>query len=194
MALKVIIGAREDTHAGWISTDLRSTEAPLDMRRAEEWGKYFAPGTIDRILAEHTLEHLWPEEAEIACRNFYSFLKRGGKVRIVVPDAFNPNPNYQAMCRPGSAGRWLSRLFMYAPNEPEHKTHWDFQSLAAMLQRVGFRPHLLEYFDAGGQFHRNAWSSEDGVVKRHYGSEYNATFRTWFGYENLSLIIDAVKI
>jgi predicted SAM-dependent methyltransferase len=193
MALNLIIGARDDAHAGWLSTDLRSKDAPLDMRRAEDWARYFQPGTIDRILAEHTLEHLWPEEAEAACRNFYSYLKSGGRVRIAVPDAFNPNPNYQAMCRPGSPGRWLSRLFMYAPNEPEHKTHWDFQSLSAMLARVGFDVRLLEYHDAAGVFHRNAWSIGDGALKRYFGSEYNKWFRFCFGYENLSLIVDAVK-
>jgi predicted SAM-dependent methyltransferase len=194
MALNVIIGARETAQPGWISTDLRSNEAPLDMRRAEDWAKRFAPGSIDRILLEHALEHVWPEEAEEACRNFYRYLKPGGRVRIAVPDAFNPDPHYQEHSRPGGLYQWIARLFHYAPDEPMHKTHWDFQSLSAMLGRVGFQVVLLEYFDAAGRFHRNAWSREDGDVRRCYGSEMNVNlYLRWLGFQNLSLIVDAVK-
>lgn len=194
MAVRLIIGAKETAQPGWISTDLRSAQAPLDMRDAAAWARYFQPETIQNILCEHALEHLWPEEAEAACRNFYRYLKRGGRVRIAVPDANNPDPHYQEHSRPGGAYQWLARLVHYSPDEPMHKTHWDFQSLCALLSRVGFQPVLLEWFDAAGRFHRNAWNREAGDVRRCLNSPYNLeVYQRWLGFQNLSLIVDGVK-
>jgi predicted SAM-dependent methyltransferase len=195
MALNVIIGARETAQPGWVSTDLRSDVAPLDMRDGASWARYFAPDSIDRILCEHVLEHLWPEEAMTAFWNFHKYLKRGGRVRIAVPDANNPDPRYQEHSRPGGAWQWFARLVHYAPDEPMHKTHWDFQSLSALLERAGFRPVLLEWFDAAGVFHRNAWDKADGDVRRSFNSDYNVNYwQAWLGWQNLSLIIDAFKL
>jgi predicted SAM-dependent methyltransferase len=192
--IKVIVGARTTTQPGYISTDLRSNEAPLDMRRAEDWAKYFREGSISQVLAEHCIEHLWPEEAEASLRNVYRYLKRGGKIRIAVPDKNNPDPAYQAHSAPGGSGRWIARLFYDEPNEPSHLVHWDFQSLSALLSHVGFRPVLLEFFDAAGVFWRRPWSKEDGDILRSYGSEYNRTvYLPWWGFENLSIVIDGYK-
>ena len=195
MDLNVIIGAKETAQPGWISTDLRSQEAPLDMRDSGAWARYFRESSIDRILAEHCIEHLWPEEAEAALRNFHRYLKKGGRVRIAVPDANNPSPAYQQHSRPGGPWQWFARLVHYSPFEPMHKTHWDFQSLCALLSRTGFKPVLLEWFDAAGRFHHNPWRKEDGEVRRCFNSPYNKeTYERWLGFQNLSLLVDGIRM
>jgi len=190
----VIVGAKETTYPGWQSTDLRAAGARLDVRRAEDWARSFAPDSIDRIVAEHVLEHMTLAEALAALCNARRHLKQGGHIRVAVPDAFNPDPVYQEMCRPGGRGQSWSRLFVYTADEPEHKTHYSYRMLAELMQRAGLRPRLLEWFDERRQFHRQAWSVDDGPVKRYFGSPYNLkVFRRWHGYQNLSLIVDGVK-
>lgn len=165
------------------------------MRRVEDWAKYFREGSIDNILIEHCLEHVYPEDAEIALRNMYRYLKRGGRVRIAVPDANNPDPAYQDHSRPGGTGQWIGRLFHIPADAPMHKTHWEFQSLCALLSHIGFRPVLLEFFDAAGVFWRRPWNKADGDISRSYDSEYNRTvYLPWLGFQNLSLLCNAYKV
>jgi predicted SAM-dependent methyltransferase len=111
-----------------------------------------------------------------------------------VPDRNNPNPFYYEYCRPGGSGQSFARLFLYAPDEPEHKVFYNFQTLSELIARAGLRPKLLEYHDAAGVFHRNAWSQGEGAITRCYGSPYNRWLhRPWHGFDNLSLIVDAMK-
>ncbi len=180
---------------GWVSTDLRAdAAAPLDVRRSGDWARSFAPSSIDRIVAEHVIEHMSHSDARAALCNIKRFLKPGGHVRIAVPDAFNPNPAYQEHSRPGGKGQAWARLLFYADDEPPHVEHYDYQSLSALLEEVGLEPRLLEWHDEAGVFRRNQWSLEDGPVRRYYDSPYNRNvYLPFHGFQNLSLIVDGVK-
>jgi predicted SAM-dependent methyltransferase len=192
--MKLIVGAKATDYPGWLSTDLRARGGRLDIRRTEDWSRRFAPNSIDRAVAEHVLEHLTEEDAREGLRNVAAYLKPGGFIRIAVPDANNPDPTYQEHCRPGGKGQAWARLFFYADGEPEHKTHFDFQSLASLMQRAGLSPRLLEYHDAAGVFHRNAWNPNDAPILRHFNSPYNLrAYLPFHGFQNLSLIVDGVK-
>ena len=194
MATQLVIGAKETTYPGWQSTDLRAPDAPLDVRRRGDWSRAFPPESIDRIVAEHMLEHMTMPEALAALCNAREFLKPGGRIRVAVPDAFNPDPVYQEHSRPGGRGQAWARLFFYAPDEPEHKTHFNYKTLSALMERAGLAPQLVEWFDERGQFHRNPWSLDDGPVRRYYNSPYNlSTYLFWHGFQNLSLIVDGIK-
>ena len=187
--INLIVGAKSQTQPGWISSDLGS----LDIRREADWAKHFAPNSIDRILCESCLEHMTFEDGLAACRNFYRYLKWGGRVRIAVPDANYRNAGYQFWSRPGGGGQLFSRLFVYAPHEPDHKVFYDFQTLPALMQRAGFRTQLLEYFDTEGRFHRGAWDYSGGEVTRSFGHPRVARLKFWVGFDWLSLIVDGVK-
>ena len=52
--LRVVLGAGGTSYPGWIGTD-RET---LDLTSPRDWSRLFAPGSIDRLLAEHVFEHL----------------------------------------------------------------------------------------------------------------------------------------
>jgi predicted SAM-dependent methyltransferase len=190
----LVVGAKETSFPGWMSTDLRQPGSRLDVRRAEDWSRSFAVNSIDRIVAEHMLEHLTLEDGLIALCNIRRHLKPGGHVRIGVPDAYNPDPAYQEHCRPGGKGQAWARLFLYQADEPEHKTHYNYKSLSALMLRAGLTPRLLEHHDEQGVFHRGQWKLEDGPVQRYYNSPYNLNvYLPFHGFQNLSLIIDGVK-
>ena len=68
--VSIVIGASGVSDREWIATE----QSWHDITIFESWLKYFIPGQIDRILAEHVLEHLDPNEIVHAIRNFYTFL------------------------------------------------------------------------------------------------------------------------
>lgn len=192
--MNLVVGAKQTEFPDWISTDLRSPGARLDVRRAEDWARHFAPNSINRIVAEHCLEHMVYADGLAALCNIMRYLKSGGHVRIAVPDAFNPDLTYQEHCRPGGKGQAWARLFFYAEDEPEHIVHYNYQTLSALMKRAGLQPLLLEYHDEHGVFHRNPWKLEDGPVRRYYNSPYNLNvYQPFHGFQNLSLIVDGVK-
>lgn len=192
--MKLIVGAKDTAAGGWVSTDKRHPGAPLDVRRPEDWARVSPPASVDRILAEHVLEHMTLADAQVALCNMFRAVKPGGIARIAVPDANNPDPVYQEHCRPGGRGQSWARLLFYQADEPEHKTHFDYKTLSELMRRAGFEPRLLEWFDEHGQFHRNPWSLADGPVRRYYNSPYNLqVYLPFHGFQNLSLIVDGVK-
>jgi predicted SAM-dependent methyltransferase len=153
--MKLIVGAKKTSFPGWLSTDLRDVATRLGVRNDEDWARRFTLNSLDAIVAEHVLEHMEFAEGLRALRNFQRYLKPGGRVRIAVPDAFNPNTDYQEHCRPGGSGQSWARLLLYAPDEPEHKVHYSYQTLSELMRSAGLTPHLIEYHDATGVFHRN---------------------------------------
>ncbi len=190
----LVIGAKDTSFPGWVSTDLREPGAQFDVRVAADWACNFPLNSIDRIVAEHMLEHMSYEDGLVALCNIRRHLKPGGYVRIAVPDAFNPNPAYQEHCRPGGKGQAWARLFFYQDDEPEHKVHYDYQTLSALMQRAGLAPNPLEYYDEAGIFQQNQWSVEDAPVRRYYNSPYNLqVYLPFHGFQNLSLIVDGIK-
>lgn len=191
--LNVVVGAKSTGYPGWLSTDLRSSKAPpLDIRREEDWRYYFAPGSIDKIVCEHCLEHMSFEDGLRALSNFQKFLKPGGFARIAVPDAYNPNPFYQEHVRPGGLGQLLARL--YARSEPPHQVHYDYLTLKELVGRARLEPVLCEHFDERGLFWIHAWDKAGAPIRRYYGSPYNRkVFEPWYGFQSLSIIVDAMK-
>ncbi len=186
----LIVGAKWQTQAGWISTDV----AQLDIRRESDWSRHFAPGSIDRILCESCLEHMTFADGLAALQNFYRYLKpQTGRVRVAVPDENHRDESYQFWTRPGGGGQLFSRLFIYTPGEPDHKVFYNFRALPALMGRAGFKTRLVEYFDDAGQFHRNQWDYRDGEVTRSAGHPRVERFKFWLGFDFVSLIVDGFK-
>ncbi|MCJ7805521.1 methyltransferase domain-containing protein [Patescibacteria group bacterium] len=149
---RIIVGASLTKRPGWISTE----EDELNLIKSEDWENNFKPGSIDAILAEHVWEHLTPKEAIIAAKNCYKYLRKGGYVRVAVPDGFFPNERYMDWVKPGGTGAGAK----------DHKVLYTYQTFSQLFKSVGFEIKLLEYFDENGRFHLNKWSSEDGPIHR----------------------------
>jgi predicted SAM-dependent methyltransferase len=178
--IKVIVGAGTQRQPGWISTEREY----LNLLKPEDWERYFDVGSIDRIFAEHVLEHLTLEEGISAAHLCYQYLRPGGVMRIAVPDGFHPAPEYLARVAPRLEG------------PGGHKMLFTYQTLAELFESVGFETDLLEYFDEDGRFHRKDWDPQDGNVDRAYGKAFRQ--RRYLDdkgreLEYTSLIMDAAK-
>jgi predicted SAM-dependent methyltransferase len=175
--LRIVVGAGGAVQGGWTKTE----RAYLDLLDPKGWEKYFRAETIDAILAEHVWEHLTLEQGLIAARTCRRFLKRGGYLRIAVPDGNQPDRDYIEHVRPGGSG----------PGADDHKVLYDEALLAQTISPAGFSIEPLEYFDKSGHFVANNWSADDGMIRR--SARYDERNRG--GKLNYtSLIIDARAI
>jgi predicted SAM-dependent methyltransferase len=187
-SLKIIVGAGGVTQPGWLSLEARD----LDIRDRNSWLRRYAPGTVDAVLAEHVLEHLTPIEARAAADNVYEFLKPGGYWRIAVPDGYNPDPDYHGFASPAGV---YQRIWNPILNDfPSHQVFYNVYSLTDLLKGSGFAVRPLEWFSPDGQFIRDAWSHAQGQIRKAFGTDHVARMNFWvYGWDNLSLIVDALK-
>lgn len=175
--LKVVVGAGGSGFDGWTSTDRNS----LNLLREKDW-HIFKENSISALLAEHVWEHFTSEEGEIAASICYTYLKKGGYLRIAVPDSFCPSKKYQERVRPGGIGEGAD----------DHKEFYSYKTLTDLLKKVGFSEvRLCEYYDESGVLHDNSWRQEDGPIER--TSRHFWTNESNQSVPFVSLIVDAVK-
>ena len=160
----------------WYPTDKKS----LDITKENDWRKVLSSLRLDNIAAEHVWEHLNQSETELANVNCFKYLKKGGILRIAVPDAYNPNKNYIESVKPGGTGKGAMG----------HKIFYNYRTMTEVLQKAGFIVKLLEYWDEYGQFHYIDWTNENGFIER--SRRYDPRNKNG-SLEYTSLIIDANK-
>ncbi len=173
--LNIIIGAHNTDYNNWLPTNIES----LNLLQIASFKEVFGEKKVNRFLAEHVFEHISYDDALLALKNCYQYLKKGGLVRIAVPDGFHPNPEYINMVKPGGFGEGAH----------DHKLLYDYKKLSAAFEEAGFTTKLLEYYDENGKFHFSEWDSKDGHVIR--SKRYDKRFNEPLGYS--SLIIDGIK-
>ena len=101
-------------------------------------------GVFDGVFTEHTLEHLFPDEAHRLLKELFRVMRYGSTIRITVPDlekyilfynqANNEEENffknqYLTGC---SAIRNITQNYY-------HVSVWDFNELNILLKKIGFR-------------------------------------------------------
>ena len=160
----------------WFSCDIHT----LDITDRDNWERLVGSVKLNNIFAEHVWEHLSKEDVVLANSNCYKFLKKGGRLRIAVPDGFHPDKRYIDYVKPNGTGAGAD----------DHKALYNYKTLSEVLENEGFKIELLEYWDEEGKFHFREWSTENGKVirsrrfdQRNKNGKLNYT----------SLIIDAVK-
>jgi len=151
-AVKVVIGSATRTYEGWINTDL----PVLDALNPAHWSYIFPRGSIDRILAEHVIEHWTEDEFRLFLRLVKQFLSDQGFIRIAVPDGFHPDSSYIDWVKPGGSGIGAD----------DHKVLYNHITITRVLSDEQYDYMLLEYFDEAGQFHQCPWDANDGFVAR----------------------------
>ena len=172
--LRIVVGASGVVDSGWTKTE----QTYLDLLKPDDWERYFNPGQIDAILAEHVWEHLTVDQGIMAARTCLRYLRPGGYLRIAVPDGNHPDPGYISGVKPGGLG----------PGADDHKVLYDYKSLSRTISAVGLKVEPLEYFDENGRFVFNPWNARDGMI--HRSARYDE--RNHDGKLNYtSLIIDA---
>ncbi len=152
LPLKIIIGSSGTIQEGWISTEQKD----LDMLNEDNWKSLFSRNSISAILAEHVWEHLTLEDGALAAKHCFEYLKKGGYIRIAVPDGLHRDEKYINMVKPNGTGY----------GSDDHKVLYNYINLSQIFIVAGFEIHLLEYFDENGQFHFNKWEIIDGKILR----------------------------
>lgn len=84
--MKLDVGCGEQCREGYHGVDLRDLPGVGCVSDAAMLDWWFDPGSIDEIYTRHMLEHLSLEDARLALVSFYTVLKPGGLVEIIVPD------------------------------------------------------------------------------------------------------------
>jgi len=151
--IKLVIGAAAGQHFdGWLMTNL----PVFNALKVEHWGTMFPSGCIDRILAEHVIEHWHEGEFVEFLRIVRPFLSRAGTIRLAVPDGLHPDPHYIEYVRPGGSGA----------GSDDHKVLYTYKKMGSISSRAGYACTFLEHFDETGQFHAIPWDIQDGFIKR----------------------------
>ncbi|HEX6389721.1 MAG TPA: methyltransferase domain-containing protein [Solirubrobacteraceae bacterium] len=78
------VGAGVHASAEWTNIDL--ADAPHVIRHDIRRGLPFARETFDAVYASHVLEHLSPDDGDALVAEMRRVLKRGGVLRLAVPD------------------------------------------------------------------------------------------------------------
>jgi predicted SAM-dependent methyltransferase len=151
---KIVVGASGRADPGWIPTE----QDYLDLLKPSDWERFFQPGSVDAILAEHVWEHLTAEQGRLAAETCYRYLKPGGYLRLAVPDGFNPDPEYRSWVCVGGA----------SPGQVDngHKVLYTHRSLRQVLESSGFQVELYEYYDEAGMFHCVDFDVSKGKIWR----------------------------
>ncbi len=174
--IKLIVGAGGTEYEGWFATDIYT----LDITNEKHFKKYFKKKKIDKILAEHVLEHLTDEQLKRTCRNFYKYSSPAVNIRIAVPDGFHTNPEYINKVKPGGTGEGAM----------DHKNLFNYQTLSKLFEDFKFSAKPVEFWDENGNLHDNFSNDENGYIKRSLINDE----RNINGIPNYtSLIIDFVK-
>ena len=172
----LIIGAGPTKYAGWFSTDIHT----LDITKEEDFKKYFSKRKINKILAEHVLEHLPIEEIKKMLVNFYSYSEDNLNIRVAVPDGYHSNEKYIEKVKPGGSGE----------GSYDHKHLFNYRSLSDIFEKSGFKANPVEYWSEEKNFNTTYKNDENGFIKRSFINDS----RNSDGTPNYtSLIIDFTK-
>lgn len=181
--IKIILGAAETSQDGWYSTN----EQWLDITRADHWENIFRGKKIlTNMVAEHVFEHLTYEECQRTLKNIANHMEKGGRIRIAVPDGYNPSPEY--LRHVGIAG--------IGDDAADHKQLLNVDILTGLLKEAGFTPAHLEGYTKSGELVQKTPPREEGFIWRsrsNHAAQDN--HKPWsFPDAQTSLIVDGVKL
>lgn len=101
-----------------------------------EYGLPFPEESVDYVYSSHLLEHLFKEDAKKLLKEVYRVLKKGGIVRICVPDL----EYVISLYKKGDKERALNFFFTNSRSGyfHQHRYMYDFDLLRQLLEEAGF--------------------------------------------------------
>jgi predicted SAM-dependent methyltransferase len=126
----------------------------LDVRRHDvAKGLPFKDNSVDYVYTSHMLEHLNQEKANFVLEECYRTLKKGGGLRVIVPDLglFVEEYIRGKQAKDATAtDRLIKSLGLHGSRSPKpfldrlvsgkgHQWMYDFESLAHRLSGIGFK-------------------------------------------------------
>jgi len=141
----------------------------LDKNYLVKWPKFFLvdirkrfplnDDEIDYVYCSHVLEHFEPWEAKKILTESRRVLKKGGKIRLILPDIAYIIKNY------GDAGQFNEFVFGYNKEKKYrfsffirgHQWMYDKKSFKKLLEECGFKKIKLSSWKKGSdlEIHKN---------------------------------------
>ncbi|MFC1993393.1 methyltransferase domain-containing protein [Chloroflexota bacterium] len=102
-----------------------------------KYGIPFANESIDYIYTSHFVEHLYRDEAKMFMTETYRALKKGGMIRVGIPDLQYAFSLYKR----GRTEEALNLFYVNSKSEDNnyHRYMYDFNSLQNLMRYAGFR-------------------------------------------------------
>lgn len=101
-----------------------------------QYGVPFGDEVVDVIYSSHALEHIFLEEAQALLQDAYRALKKGGLIRLAVPDLEHALRLYL------SGAKEQALDFFFNRNRSGYLNHhhymYDFELLKNLLEKAGF--------------------------------------------------------
>ncbi|MCX2716262.1 methyltransferase domain-containing protein [Helicobacter sp. MIT 21-1697] len=94
--------------------------------------------TFDGVFSEHTLEHLYIDDAIALLREVFRILKPNGTIRLSVPDLGFHIEQYLRAKEDSVAKPLACEYIRKLTQEYLHLSVWDYDRLAYTLEAVGF--------------------------------------------------------
>ncbi|MFZ0432423.1 MAG: methyltransferase domain-containing protein [Candidatus Acidiferrales bacterium] len=126
------VGQLFDTESQYVKVLQNNTFIHHDL----SYGLPFPDNSVDFIYSSHVLEHLYPSVAQNLLRDAHRALKRGGRIRVCIPDLKHAIDLYFD----GQKAKALDYFFQ----GPEvggfhrHKYMYDFEMLKSVLEQSAF--------------------------------------------------------
>jgi len=134
--MKLNLGCGNMRIPGFINIDIRKLEG-VDYVTSIDKLDVFKDRSIDLIYASHVLEHVPRSQTEPALHEWYRVLKKGGVLRIAVPD-------FEAIIKVYLKNENLDELMgtLYGRQDYEYNFHYrifDFKTSEGILKKIGFK-------------------------------------------------------
>lgn len=150
--IKIVCGAANTKYSGWISTNINV----LNITKECDFKFLFDNNKINNILLEHVIEHLEYDDFISFLLIAKKYLKRGGAIRIAVPDKNHPSQYV----------RELTGVNGTEPGADDHKYFYSIEDMKIIGNKTGYKINEIEYFDASGTFHSVNINYDNGYIQR----------------------------
>lgn len=133
--IKLHLGCRNKKIHGFINVDIDPSVKP-DLVDDVRFLTSYTDESVDVIYASHVLEHFKKREYIKVLTRWFSLLKKGGVLRLAVPDIEACVSHYNKFQNLN-----LLKNLIWGAQEDEYAAHyngWDFESLRVELQTIGF--------------------------------------------------------
>jgi len=155
--IKIICGAGGSKFSGWISTNI----SQLNILDKNHYIRLFREKIVDNFLCEHVFEHLTKSQMQYVIKTMSIFLKKGGIIRIAVPDGYFPNQDYLNSVKPFGTG----------PGADDHKVLYNYKTIIKNVPVNLFDISLIEYFNENGKFISKNLDDKNGYIFRSFKND-----------------------
>lgn len=186
--LKLHLGCGSIHIDGFINIDVNYLPT-VDVVDNIKYLRKFDENTVDLIYTSNTLEHLGRWEYIPALQRWYALLKKGGILRISVPD-------FEALSEYYMETKDLKTLYsaLYAGQDNAQNFHywcWDFKMLKQDLESVGF--NNIKRYDRNKTEHAHVRDWSLNYIP--YRDKHNQVLvdNEWFKGKFIALNVEAQK-